>query len=119
MAFLALAKPVSADDSLVSEQERVSHELAAAAAGVSQLDQQIAELDRSIVDTDRRVERERQQLRLIARTMYAQPESALMALLGGNSLGDSLTRVSDLAAAGDLATVTKGALDRDLTSLRA
>ena len=119
MAFLALAKPVSADDSLVSQQQRVTEELAAAAASVSQLDLQIAGLDRSIEDTGRRVQRERQQLRLIARAMYAQPESALMALLGGNSLADALTRLSDLTAAGDRATLTKGALDQDLSSLQA
>jgi soluble lytic murein transglycosylase-like protein len=119
IAFLALARPVSAESGLVTQQERVKHQLVAAAAEVSQLDLRIAELDRTIADTDLRVQRERQQVRLIARTMYAESDSALMALLGASSLADALTRFSDLTAAGDRAAVTERALRRDLEDLQA
>jgi hypothetical protein len=115
-ALPALAQPVRADSGLVSRQEQVRHQLAAASASVSELDGEIANLDRSIVDTNRRIRRERQELRLIARTLYAQPESGLMALLSASSPGDALTRLSDLTAAGDRAAATERALDQDLSS---
>src|SRR5207249_3953323 len=68
---------------------------------------------------DQRVQRERLQLRLLARTMYAQPESAVLALFGSGSLADALTRVSDLTAAGNRAAATEHALESDLGSLEA
>ena len=114
----ALARPASADSGLASSQEQVRHQLAAAATAVAQLDQQITALDRSIADTTRRVHRERQELRLIARTLYAEPDSALLALFGGSSLADALTRFSDLTAAGETAAAAERALDQDLSRLR-
>jgi hypothetical protein len=119
IAFLALARPVSADNDLVGQQERVKQQLAAAGAAIGQLDQRIAAFDRSIAETDRRILRERQELRLIARTLYAQPESSVMALLSASSLADALTRISDVTAAGDRAAATERALHHDVSSLQA
>ena len=118
IAFMVLAKPVSADNSAASQQEQVRQHLAAAAAAVSDLDQRIAGFERSIADTTQRIQRERQELRLLARTMYAQPESPLMAAFAASSLSEALTRFSDLAAAGNRAAATKNALDLDLTGLQ-
>jgi len=119
IAFMVLAKPVSADNSQLSQQEQVRQHLAAAAAAVSDLDQRIAGFERSIADTTQRIQRERQELKLLARTMYAQPESPLLAAFGASSLSEALTRFADLAAAGNRAAATKGALDSDLSGLQA
>src|SRR5207302_5349300 len=73
----------------------------------------------SITDTAGRVRREREQLRLIARAMYAQPRSVLMAVLSARSLGDALTSFSDLTAAGERAAAAERRLDQDLSTLRA
>jgi hypothetical protein len=117
-AFMVLAKPVSADNGLLSQQEQVKQHLAAAAVAVSDLDQRIAGFERSIADTNQRIQRERLQLRLLARTIYAEPESPLLAAFGAGSLAEALTRFSDLAAAGDRATATKDALDTDVGNLQ-
>ena len=118
IAFMVLAKPVSADNSQQSQQEQVRQHLAAAAAAVSDLDQRIAGFERSIADTTQRIQRERQELKLLARTMYAQPESPVMAAFAAGSLSEALTRFSDLAAAGNRAAATKNALDSDLSGLQ-
>jgi peptidoglycan hydrolase CwlO-like protein len=117
-AFMVLAKPVSADNGLLSQQEQVKQHLAAAAVAVSDLDQRIAGFERSIADTNQRIQRERLELRLLARTMYAEPESPLIAAFGAGSLAEALTRFSDLAAAGDRAAATKDALDADMGNLQ-
>ena len=107
----------SAANGTVSQQEQVKQHLAAAAAAVSDLDQRIAGFERSIADTTQRIQRERQELKLLARTMYAQPESPLLAAFGASSLAEALTRFADLAAAGNRAAATKDALDSDLSGL--
>jgi hypothetical protein len=116
-AFMVLAKPVSADNGLLSQQEQVKQHLAAAAVAVSGLDQRIAGFERSIADTNHRIQRERLELRLLARTMYAEPASPLMGAFAASSLAEALTRFSDLTAAGDRAAATKNALDTDLGNL--
>jgi peptidoglycan hydrolase CwlO-like protein len=116
-AFMVLAKPVSADNGLLSQQEQVKQHLAAAAVAVSDLDQRIAGFERSIADTNQRIQQERLELRLLARTMYAEPESPLMAAFAASSVAEALTRFSQLTAAGDRAAATKNALDTDLGNL--
>jgi hypothetical protein len=118
IAFMVLARPVSADNGVVSQQEQVKQHLAAAAAAVSDLDQRIAGFERSIADTNRRILGERRELRMLARTMYAEPESPLLAVFGASTLSEALTRFGDLTAAGDRAAATKNALDGDLTDLQ-
>src|SRR5439155_13303696 len=115
IAFMVLAKPVSADNSQQSQQEQVRQHLAAAAAAVGDLDQRIAGFERSIADTTQRIQGERRELKMLARTMYAQPESPLLALFSSRSLSEALSRFGELTAAGDRAAATKNALDRDLT----
>jgi soluble lytic murein transglycosylase-like protein len=117
---VVLARPVSvgADNGLTSEQDQIKQRLAAAAAAVSALDQQIAGTERSIADTSKRIQRERQELRLLARTMYAEPESPLLSVFSASSLSDALTRFSDLTAAGDRAAATQRSLTSDLSNLQ-
>jgi len=92
IAFMVLARPVSADNGLVSQQEQVKQHLASAAAAVSDLDQRIAGFERSIADTNQRIQWERQELRMLARTMYAEPESPLLAAFSASTLSQALTR---------------------------
>jgi len=119
IAFLTVARPVGAATGTSSQIDQARHQLAVAGATVTQLDRRIAGLDRSITDTAGRVRREREQLRLIARAMYAQPGSVLVAVLGARSLGDALTSFSDLTAAGERAAAAERRLDQDLSTLRA
>lgn len=121
MALVGLilsASPVRADSGLVSRQAEVKQQLADASAQISSLSERIDALEAQISDTKQRVERERAQLRLLARAMYAQPSSPLLVLLSAGSLEEALTRLSDLSVAGDRAAATERALEADLASLQ-
>ncbi len=112
-SLVAAAQPASADD-----QTAVRAHLADVAAQVSAADQQVARLEQQIPDRQRRVERERAQLRILARALYTQPDSPLVVVAQSPNLGEAMTRISDLMSAADRAHATKTALDRDLYTLQ-
>jgi hypothetical protein len=112
-SLVAAAQPASADD-----QAAVRARLADVAAQVAATDQQVARLEKQIPDREQRIERERGQLRVLARALYTQPDSALVVVAQSPNLGEAMTRISDLASAADRARATKTALDRDLYSLQ-
>lgn len=113
LALLAQTTVVArADDPLTLTQR-----LATASADITNLNDQIAALDQKIASTEDRVAQERQELMLLGRTMYAEPDSLLVVLAESQSLADALTRFTDLAVAGERAAATKHALDGDLSSL--
>jgi hypothetical protein len=118
VAFLAIAQPASADSSLAGQEAQVKQRLAAVSAATSDVDQRIGALERSIADTNVRIDRERAQLRMLARSIYAQPASPLLSIFSASSLADAMTRFTDLSAAGERAVATKRALSRDLSALQ-
>src|SRR5262249_59760953 len=77
---------------------------------------QMATLQQSVADTELRIGRERTQVRLLARALYAQPVSMLALVFESSSVSEAVTRVADLTSAGDRAAATKRALDVDLAS---
>lgn len=88
-------------------------------ARIAVLDAEAVRLDAEIVATQQRVERERAQIRELARVVYTQPDSVLVLLAQSQSLGDLVTRVSDLMAAGSRADELKHRLDADLRKVQA
>jgi hypothetical protein len=120
LVVLSLARPAFADD-ITNQEDQVKQRLAAASAAITKLDNQIAALEHSIADTQARSDRERQQLHVLARVLYAQPngDNLVMTVLGSSSISDALTRVGDLASAAQQASRTRRALNRDLASLSA
>ena len=97
-----------------AQQRVVQGKIAAAEARIADLDMQIAESQRREALLARRIEAKRTQLRQLARAAYAAPESALVILAESQSLGDLLTRISDLNVAGAQATEIKESLKQDL-----
>jgi hypothetical protein len=112
-SLVAAAQPASADD-----QAAVRARLADVAAQVAATDQQVARLEKQIPEREQRIERERAQLRILARALYTQPDSALVVVAQSPNLGAAMTRIGDLMSAADRARATKTALDRDLYSLQ-
>jgi len=111
-----VSQTVYADDA-TARQETVKQQLIAAAAQLTQLDSQMTALERSTAETQLQVERERTEVRRLARALYAQPDSLIGALFESASITDALTRIADLTSASDRAAATKHALDRDLSRL--
>jgi TolA-binding protein len=120
LVVLSLARPAFADD-ITDQENQVKQRLSAASAAITKLDDQIAALEHSIADTQQRSDREREQLHVLARVLYAQPDgdNLVMTVVGSSSISDALTRVGDLASAAQQASRTRRALNRDLASLSA
>jgi Transglycosylase SLT domain len=120
LAVLSLARPAFADD-ITNREEAVKQRLADASASVTRLDGQIAALQISLAETQQRSDREREQLRILARVLYAQPagDNLLMTLASASSVSDAFTRMGDLTSAAQQASRTRWALNRDLASLSA
>src|SRR5437879_3989005 len=74
VAVVGLVRPVYADD-MSTRLDDVRQQLTAASAQITDLDNQLAALQRSATDTQQRIDRERAQVRLLARALYVQPDS--------------------------------------------
>ena len=87
LVVLSLARPAFADD-ITDQQDQVKQRLAAASVSITKIEQQIATLEKSIADTQRRSDLEREQLRVLARVLYAQPDgdNLVMTVFGASSL---------------------------------
>jgi hypothetical protein len=110
------AQPVFGDD-LSVRQADVKQQLAAASAQITKIDDQMAALERSVTDAQQRITRERAQVRLLARALYAQPDTLVALVIEAPSLNEALTRIANLTSAADRAAATKRALDHDVTQL--
>jgi hypothetical protein len=118
VAVIGLVRPVFADDMSV-RLEDVRQQLTAASAQITDLDNRLAALERSATDTQTRIDRERAQVRLLARALYVQPDSLAATIFESASVAEALTRISDLTSAGDRAAATKRLLDADQSRLSA
>jgi Transglycosylase SLT domain len=120
LAVLSLARPAFADD-ITDREGAIKQRLADASVSITRLDGQIAALERSIAETQQRSDREREQLHILARVLYAQPagDNLLMTVLSANSVSEAFTRMGDLSSAANQASRTRLALNRDLASLSA
>ena len=120
-----LADALSAQDQLVrsihdNEQQQavVQKRIDDANARIGVLDAQIGRLDADIAATTARVDRERLQLRSLARAIYVQPGSVLVMLAESRDLNDLLSRIQALNSAGLRANAIKHALDGDVNRLQ-
>src|SRR5215831_7496725 len=116
VVLAAVIQPVYADD-LSNQEQDVKQQLANASAQITQLNLQMATLEQSLTNTQQRIDRERAQVRLLARALYAQPDSLFGMLFESASLTEAVTRISDLTSAGDRASATKRQLDKDLARM--
>jgi soluble lytic murein transglycosylase-like protein len=114
--FAAMVQPVFADDLTTREQD-VKQQLAAASTQITQLNLRMSAMQQSLTDTQQRVDRERAQVKMLARALYAQPDSIVGLVFSSSSISEAVTRISDLTSASDRAAATKHALDKDLASL--
>jgi murein DD-endopeptidase MepM/ murein hydrolase activator NlpD len=120
-----LANALAAQDQLrqslqqnAAQQADVQDKINAVEAKIADLDSQIADAQLREGQLATRIETERTQLKQLARAIYVAPGSALLVLAEAKSLGDLLTRVSDLNVAADRAGEIKTSLNRDLVTLQ-
>lgn len=99
------------------QQQDMRSLIAQDVAQEAQLDAEAARLDAQIAAVTKRIGEERAQIRELARVVYTQPDSVLVVLAQSDNLGDLVTRVSDLMAAGSRADALKQKLDADLKTV--
>lgn len=121
-----LADALAAQDQLVKslqanaeQQAQVQLRVDDANLKIDNLDAQLRALDADIALTNARIDRERRQLRSLARAIYVQPGSVAVMLAESHDLGDLLSRLQALNSAGARANAVKHALDLDAGRLRA
>jgi transglycosylase-like protein with SLT domain len=90
--------------------DSVKAQLAAAADRASRLDQDLARLQSEIEGNQRQIATERLELRRLARVLYVQPTSFALLLAESHTLGEAITRWSDLSSAGHRAAALKQSL---------
>lgn len=116
VVVVGLVRPAFADD-VSAKQQTVQQQLVAASVQLTDLNMQMDALQRSVTDTQSRIQQERQQVRILARALYAQPDSLVAMMFESASLADAMTRIADLTSAGDRAAATTRALNLDLSRL--
>lgn len=121
-----MAANLSAQDQLtqaLAENRRQSDALAGqvaeANAKLAALDAELAALDRRRQLLEAQIAAERRQLDRLARALYVQPDSLLMALAQAGSMQDLLGGVAGLQSASRRARALQQQLDRDQAQLAA
>jgi murein DD-endopeptidase MepM/ murein hydrolase activator NlpD len=101
-----------------AQQADLQGKIADVQAKIADLEMQIADAQRREAMLLLRIDTERAQLRQLARAIYQQPGSVLVALAQAQSLSDLLTRVADLNVAGARASELKYSLAHDLNEVQ-
>ncbi len=86
---------------------------------IADLEAQIAKLDAQIADTEARIEVEKQQLAVMSRAIYRQPDSFWMLIARSGSLREALVTTADAVVAGQRAHALETRLEADLKKLQA
>lgn len=86
---------------------------------IANLEDQIAQLDTQIADTQARIDVEKQQLAVLAREIYRQPDSLWLLIARTGNLRDALVATSEVVVAGQRAHALQAKLEADLAKLQA
>ena len=101
------------------QADALSSQLADANAKLAVLDAQLQAIDQRRGVLDQRIAVERHQLDLLARALYVQPDSLLMALAQAGSLREALGELQSLQSASSRARAIQQQLDHDQAQLAA
>lgn len=116
----ALQAQIQLEQSLkdnAQQQEATRQSIDEANEKIADLDLKIAAGQRQIDATNRRIDVEKQQIGSLAKAIYVQPQSVLVMLGEAHSLSDLITRIADLASAGQRASALKSNLNDDYAKL--
>jgi surface antigen len=109
-------------DQLKQAQQReqdLARQLGDAEAQAADESRRLVELDAEIEARQAQVDTERAQLEQLARAIYVEPDSLSVSFFEAGSLGEFLTRQTDIQSAAARARMTKAALDSDQRRLAA
>lgn len=87
-------------------------------ASIATLEQEMAALDGEISDTQARIEVEKQQLAVMSRAIYREPQSLWILVARTGNLHDALIATADAVVAGQRARALQDRLQADLVKLQ-
>jgi len=105
-------------DNFAAIELSLSAEVAQEEALIAQLEAEIARLDAEISDTEARIEVEKQQLSVMARAIYRQPDSFWLLIARTGNLREALVATADSVIAGERAHALQDRLEADLVKLQ-
>ncbi len=120
-----IAKALAAEQALSAVLDQFSatellltSEVAQEEATISALEDQIAKLNQQIVDTQARIDVEKQQLASMSRAIYRQPDSFWLLIARSANLQEALVATADAVVAGQRAHALQARLESDLAKLQ-
>ncbi|HEY1420770.1 MAG TPA: peptidoglycan DD-metalloendopeptidase family protein [Candidatus Dormibacteraeota bacterium] len=105
-------------DQSAAEEQLLTNQIAKEEALIANLQDQIAQLDSQIADTQARIDVEKEQLSVMARAIYRQPDSFWILIARTGNLKDALLATSDLVVAGQRVHALQAQLEADLAKLQ-
>ena len=105
-------------DNFAAIEQSLSAEVAQEEALIAELEAEIARLDAEISDTEARIEVEKQQLSVMARAIYRQPDSFWLLIARTGNLREALVATADSVIAGERAHALQDRLEADLVKLQ-
>ena len=86
---------------------------------IARLEDEIAKLNQEIVDTQARIDVEKEQLAAMSRAIYRQPDSFWLLIARSSNLREALVATADAVVAGQRAHALQTKLEADLAKLQA
>lgn len=106
-------------DSYTATEQLLTDEVTQEESVISDLEDQIARLDVQIADTQARIDVEKEQLAVMTRAIYRQPDSFWLLIARTGNLHEALMATADAVVAGQRAHALQVRLEADLAKLQA
>ncbi len=106
-------------DQFAGIEQGLTAQIAQEEATIARLQAEIATLDAEIADTQARIEVEKQELSVLTRALYRQPDSFWILIARTGSLHEALMATADAVVAGQRAHALQDRLQADLVKLQA
>ena len=106
-------------DKFAATEQALTDQITQEEALISSLEDQIAKLDTEISDTEARIEVEKEQLAVMSRAIYRQPDSFWLLVARSGNLREALVATADAVVAGQRAHALQTRLEADLAKLQA
>lgn len=117
---LAAEQALSATlDQFAATEQLLTDQVTQEETVIANLEDEIARLDAQIADTQARIEVEKQQLAVMSRAIYRQPDSFWLLIARSGSLHEALIATADAVVAGQRAHALQTRLEADLAKLQA
>jgi murein DD-endopeptidase MepM/ murein hydrolase activator NlpD len=105
-------------DQFAGIETSLTAEVAQEEALISSLEAEIARLDAEIAETQARIEVEKQELAVMSRAIYRQPDSFWLLIARSGNLHEALIATADAVVAGQRAHTLQDRLEADLAKLQ-